>query len=249
MWSFSTYSPSLEVDLADFSTRDLGDVVVTDQSESGLKEINKALRSLAEEYDQPVAIIGGDNSITAPAMQALVGNEGGLITLDAHHDVRDYQTSGLSNGSPVRVLIDQGLDAKRIWQIGIKDFANSKVYSDYADSAGINVVRLPEVRESGIEAAMEKALASLSGRPIYVDFDLDVVDRGLAPGAPAAQPGGLHPSQIAFAAFMCGKHPETRAIDVVEVDPARDVADTTVRLACLVVLSFLAGVARRNETR
>lgn len=244
MASFSTYSPTLGVELTSAVVADIGDVAL--EGLSGAEALD-AIASVCNEIKggPPVAVIGGDNSVTAPAAASLVGTGGGLITLDAHHDVREYEGNGLSNGSPVRVLIDGGLPGRRISQIGIKDFANSETYASYAAQQGIDVVALPQVRADGVEKHMTAALDRLADGPIYVDVDIDVVDRALAPGAPASQPGGLHPSQVALAAFLSGKHPSVRALDVVEVDPTRDINGTTVRLAALVILSFMAGVISR----
>ena len=69
--------------------------------------------------------LGGDNSITYAVASGVFGadiSRGGLVTLDAHHDVRE----GINNGSPVRRLIEAGLPASNIVQIGIADFANSQ---------------------------------------------------------------------------------------------------------------------------
>jgi formiminoglutamase len=75
--------------------------------------------------------LGGDNSITYATAQG--AGAAGLITLDAHFDLRD----GVSNGSPVRRLVDDGLDPTRIVQIGIADFANSAAYAQRAADLGI----------------------------------------------------------------------------------------------------------------
>ena len=244
MSSFSTFSPTLGVELTSAGVEDLGDIDFTSLSgEAALAAIGSVCSELAP--GPPVAIVGGDNSVMAPAAQSFVGAGGGLITLDAHHDVRDYVRDGISNGSPVRQLIDSGLPGSRITQIGIKDFANSEAYASYAAAQGIEVIPLPQVREEGVEGQILAALDRLADGPIYVDVDIDVVDRALAPGAPAAQPGGLHPSQVSLAAYLCGKHPSVKALDVVEVDPTRDINATTVRLAALVILSFMAGVISR----
>jgi formiminoglutamase len=244
MSSFSTFSPTLGVELTSAGVEDLGDIDFTSLSgEAALAAIGSVCSELAP--GPPVAIVGGDNSVMAPAAQSFVGAGGGLITLDAHHDVRDYVRDGISNGSPVRQLIDSGLPGSRITQIGIKDFANSEAYASYAAAQGIEVIPLPQVREEGVEGHILAALDRLADGPIYVDVDIDVVDRALAPGAPAAQPGGLHPSQVSLAAYLCGKHPSVKALDVVEVDPMRDINATTVRIAALVILSFMAGVISR----
>lgn len=245
LWSFSTYLPERGLDLADYRVTDLGDVALTGlYATEAMKRIEEAVSRAGG--GRPVAILGGDNSITAPAMIGAVGVEGGLLTVDAHHDLRDYERDGLSNGSPVRVLLDMGVAGSRIQQIGIRDLANSRIYSDLARREGIGIVTASQVRTRGMAACVEHGLSKLSGTDgVYIDVDLDVVDRASAPGAPGAQPGGLMSSDVMEAAFICGASPMVMALDIVEVDPQRDVAETTARLAAAVLLSFLAGVACR----
>ena len=86
---------------------------------------------------------------------------------------------------------------------------------------------------------------------VYVDVDLDVVDRAAVPGCPAAVPGGLTADELRCAArLLAGATARVRAIDVTEVDVERDADDErTVRLAALVVLEALAGLARRRPCR
>lgn len=244
MSTFSTHAAGWEAELENLEIEDLGDLVLPDDIDAALARVQQAGQQLR---GRPASIfLGGDNSITAPAMLGAVGAEAGLITLDAHHDLRDYKRDGLSNGSPIRVLLDAGLDGSRIWQIGIKDFSNSETYSALAIKEGINIVRAQDVKERGMRDVFDGAAADLQGLPsIYVDIDVDVVERALAPGAPAAQPGGLQPSDLMEAAFLAGKNPSVKAIDIVEVDPERDLVDATVRLAALVLLSFAAGLSKR----
>ena len=90
----------------------------------------------------------------------------------------------------------------------------------------------------GIENVTAEALTQLSNSAdfIYVDFDLDVLDRTFAPAASGSRPGGLAPWELRRAARICGLHPRVRAIDLVEIDPTRDVADATLAAAaCLLV--------------
>lgn len=246
MWTFSTYFGANDRDLQTLFVEDLGDVRIDQEDpDNSLRRIEQICSTLPAE--PPLVLVGGDNSITAPAVTGLVGKGGAVLTLDAHHDLRDYRRSGLSSGSPIRVLLDQGVEGSRIWQLGIRDFANSPVHAIIAADAGITVIDSSEIRLGGIDNFVLDGLDALSSSDgIYVDIDVDVVDRAFAPGAPAAQPGGLLPSDVTRAAYLCGVNPRVVAMDVVEVDPDRDLADTTVRLAALVILSFLAGVAERN---
>ena len=241
---YSTYSASTDVDLRELKITDLGDVSSAD-GVSGKKVIAKKVNGLLDRYGLLIAL-GGDNSITYTLTAGLFGDlsKVGVITLDAHHDLRD----GNTNGSPIWRLIQAGLPGKNIVQIGISDFANSKEYSDRAKEAGIFVITRAQLRNKSIADAMKQAFSHL-GRGvdhIYVDLDVDVCDRSVAPACPAATPGGISADEIRQAAFLAGANYKVRAVDITEIDPKRDSKDErTVRLAALLVLEIAAGYKTR----
>ena len=241
---YSTYSASNDVDLRELKITDLGDVTGADGS-NGKKVIAKKVSGLLDRYGLLIAL-GGDNSITYTVTSGLFGDlsKVGLITLDAHHDLRD----GNSNGSPVWRLIQAGLPGKNIVQIGISDFANSKEYSTRAKEAGIFVITRAQLRNKSIQDAMKQAFAHLGRNVdhIYVDLDVDVCDRSVAPACPAATPGGISADELRQAAFLAGADYKVRAVDITEIDPKRDSKDErTVRLAALLVLEIAAGYKTR----
>jgi arginase family enzyme len=204
--------------------------------------------------DRATVILGGDNSITRPGVHAAAGHGGlnrtGLITIDAHHDLRDT-SGGLTNGNPVRALLEDGLPAAHVVQIGIQPLANPAGSAAVARDSGIDVVTADEVRGRGIEPVVEKALEDLAGRcdAIYVDLDVDVLDRAFAPACPGSRPGGLTPVEVQAAVRAAGAHPAVRALDIVEVDTERDVADVTVLAAASFLLAFATGLASRGPQR
>jgi formiminoglutamase len=241
---YSTYSASGDVDLRELKITDLGDVTGADSS-NGKKVIAKKVNGLLDKYGLLIAL-GGDNSITYTVASGLFGDlsKVGLITLDAHHDLRD----GNTNGSPVWRLIQAGLPGKNIVQIGISDFANSKEYSTRAKEAGIFVITRAQLRNKSIQDAMKQAFAHLGRNVdhIYVDLDVDVCDRSVAPACPAATPGGISADELRQAAFLAGANYKVRAVDITEIDPKRDSKDErTVRLAALLVLEIAAGYKTR----
>ena len=241
---YSTYSASNDVDLRELKITDLGDVSGAD-SNNGKKVIAKKVNGLLDRYGLLIAL-GGDNSITYTVASGLFGDLSrvGLITLDAHHDLRD----GNTNGSPVWRLIQAGLPGKNIVQIGISDFANSKEYSKRAKEAGIFVITRAQLRNKSIADAMKQAFAHLGRNVdhIYVDLDVDVCDRSVAPASPAATPGGISADELRQAAFLAGANYKVRAVDITEIDPKRDSKDErTVRLAALLVLEIAAGYKTR----
>lgn len=235
------------LDLADAITfADAGDVDEPDGDAGEARTRAEASAALAG--SRTLVALGGDNSATVPVALAAYGDDldrAGLVTLDAHYDLRD----GRSNGSPVRRLIEAGLDPRRIVQVGIADFANSAEYARRASELGITVVHRDALHRRPIGDVMVEVLeiAGSAGGPVHVDLDVDVCDRSVVPACPASVPGGLAAWELRAAARAAGAHPAVRSVDLVEIDATADAPDErTVRLAALCVLEFAAGVARRS---
>ncbi len=241
---YSTFASSSNTDLRNLTCTDLGDIANPDGS-TGEAKVASALKGLLKKHKLIVAL-GGDNSITYSAAIGLFPDLSkiGLITLDAHHDLRD----GKSNGSPVWRLIEAGLPGKNIVQIGISDFANSAEYSQRAKDYGITVITREDLRTKSMKRVIAKALkvAGSGGREIYVDLDVDVCDRSVAPACPASVPGGISADEIRQATRLLANDPRVRAIDITEIDAKLDSPDQrTIRLAALLVLEAAAGLASR----
>ena len=217
---------------------DVGDVDEPDGA-AGEASVRTAVAALRARADLVVAL-GGDNSITYAVAQGAEAR--GLITIDAHFDLRD----GISNGSPVRRLVEDGLDPRRIVQLGIADFANSAAYARRAADLGITVVTLDDLRARPAAEVMAEALAiaGADGGAVHLDIDVDVCDRSVAPACPASVPGGLAAWELRALVRAAAADPRVRSADVVEVDATLDSPDgRTVRLAALCVLELLAGKA------
>ncbi len=241
---YSTYSGSTGTDLSALSFVDLGDVTEPD-FEQGEQRVAQAVASVRENLKLLIAM-GGDNSITYSVANGVWPDlsQIGLITLDAHHDLRD----GNSNGSPVWRLIQNGLSGGNVVQIGIADFANSAEYAQRAKDAGIHVIFREELRARSINDVMAEALeiAGENGREIYVDIDVDVCDRSVAPGCPASAPGGISADELRQAARLAGADSRVRVMDITEIDVEMDAPDQrTIRLAGLLILEAAVGVSAR----
>jgi formiminoglutamase len=241
---YSTFAGSTKTDLTKLAMVDLGDVTDPDFAD-GEAKVAASVENLLANHKLVMAL-GGDNSITYSVARGLWKDlsKVGVITFDAHHDLRD----GQSNGSPIWRLIQAGLPGKNIVQIGISDFANSTAYSKRAEDNGITVIDRAMMRSQSIEKIVTDALAiaGANGREIYVDVDVDVCDRSVAPACPASVPGGITADEIRNAVRLVAKDSRVRAIDITEIDAALDTPDQrTIRLAALLVLEAAAGVASR----
>lgn len=192
-------------------------------------------------------LIGGNNAVTRPGVHGLglPLDRVGLVTLDAHFDMRDT-SEGLSNGNPVRALIEDGLPGANIAQIGLAPFANSKAMHDDALAAGNLVVTIGEVKQQGIRTAVDRALAQVAHcEAILVDCDIDVIDRAQFPGAPGARPGGMDADDFFAATRRLAAEPRVKVIDLTEWDPPLDPSD----LSALTAGRWLAEVLTGFEGR
>jgi len=242
---YSTFAGSSNTELIDSGITDLGDVELPDHVE-GEARVAAAVAGLLDMHKVVIAL-GGDNSITYSVATGIFADlsKVGLITFDAHHDLRD----GVSNGSPIWRLIKAGLPGANIVQIGLSDFANSGPYSRRASESGITTIHRAELRERKISDVVAQALeiAGADGREIYVDIDVDICDRSVAPACPASVPGGISADELRQCANLVARDPRVRVIDITEIDAATDTPDgRTVRLAALLVLEIATGLAGRK---
>ena len=211
--------------------------------ERGIAVDDVAVRDLGDALEPPALaapltlLLGGHNAVTWHALAGEPLDRWGLLTLDAHHDVRPYAAGAVGNGSPVRALIDAGLPGPNVVQVGIHGFSNSRSHREWCEAQGVRLLGPDHI------IAVAGLLDELATRceAIYVDIDLDVLDRAFAPACPGSRPGGASPRQLFDAAFAAGAHPAVRAVDIVELDPLADVAHITTDAAALTLLNVAAG--------
>lgn len=191
-------------------------------------------------------VVGGNNAITRPGVHGLGMERTALLTLDAHFDLRDTD-QGLTNGNPVQALLDDGMDGSRISQIGLAPFANTRRAHEKAKAAGISVRMARECRDRGLAVVVAEELDRLSGlaEVIYVDFDIDVIDRGQWPASPGARPGGVSVQDFFDATRVIGAHPKVKAVDLTEYDPSLEIGD----LGSLTVGRWFCELLAGFETR
>jgi formiminoglutamase len=197
-------------------------------------------------------LVGGNNAVTRPGVLGVAEATGlalsdiGLITLDAHYDMRDL-TRGLGNGNPVRALREDGLPGRNVAQIGLAAFANSADMDRDARRDGHTILTIEQVHREGMASAVSTALAALAHcKALVVDCDIDVIDRSQFPGAPGARPGGMNARDFFGGTRMLAADARVRLIDLTEWDPPLDSTDLSALTAARWMAECLAGFEART---
>jgi len=235
----------LSTQIADRGDVELGGLSIEDAT----GPIRDAVR-FSTSLHQLTLLVGGNNAVTRPGVLGLglPLDKVGLITLDAHFDMRDTH-EGLSNGNPVRALIEDGLPGANIAQIGLAPFANSRTMHEDAVAAGNLVVTISEVWRLGMWLAIDRALDHVRHcEAIVVDCDIDVIDRAQFPGAPGGRPGGMAVHDFFHGVRQLASDSRIRVIDLTEWDPPLDPSDLSALTAARWVAECLAGFEMRQSS-
>ncbi|MDQ2959638.1 MAG: agmatinase [Candidatus Dormibacteraeota bacterium] len=251
-----SYHLDLELDIFEhLEVVDYGDALVA----GGLWDVSYAAihDRVAEVAGRGIIplVIGGDHSITWPSATAVAEHHGfgrvGIIHFDAHADTADQVGGNLaSHGTPMRRLIDSGaVPGRNFVQLGLRGYWPPADVVAWMRAQGMRTHFMQEIWERGITAVLDDAIAEALDGPdaIYISLDIDVLDPGFAPGTGTPEPGGMAPVDLLRAVRRIALETNVVAMDVVEVCPAYDWADTTVNNAHRAVWEVLAGIAARRR--
>ncbi|WP_223700985.1 formimidoylglutamase [Sutcliffiella deserti] len=247
--SYSTYAIEDEKELLNGTPIiDIGDIFMhaTDIEESYIR-IEETVSSLLKEQPSCIPLfIGGDHSITYSTLKGMCKRKGqiGVIQFDAHHDLRNTEDGGPTNGTPFRRLLEADvLKGENLVQIGIRNYTNSSFYHQYAKDKGIRIFTMGDVKKQGIVPIVQQAIQYLTDKVdfIYISLDIDVLDQSFAPGCPAIGPGGMTSDDLLEAVHLLGGEKSVCGLDIVEIDPSIDFRDMTSRVAVYCLLEFLRG--------
>ncbi|HSU12647.1 agmatinase family protein [Longimicrobium sp.] len=193
--------------------------------------------------------LGGDHGCTGSVIRGLAAARPGLrlgvISIDAHLDVREYaDDASLSSGTPFRRALESGIvEGGRVAMIGIRRFANSRYYLDWAREREITLITLDELAVKGAVNAAKAALyaATRDADALYLSIDMDAADAAFAPGVSATGIGGLTAREMIDIVTTIASHPKLIGADVMELSPPYDHDARTAKLAARLVLELLAG--------
>jgi arginase len=196
--------------------------------------IEAGIGKLLQAGNTPVSL-GGDHSITYPIVKAFAKRYSALtiVHFDAHPDLYDeFEGNRLSHACPFARIMEEGL-AKRLVQLGIRTMSGHQ--REQAKRFGV------EVAEMHALPAYEKLKAV---GPVYISFDMDVLDPAFAPGVSHREPGGMSVREAI--AHLHAINGTIVGADVVEYNPVQDVAGMTATVAAKIVKEILGKIDLRR---
>jgi arginase family enzyme len=216
---------------------DCGDVkVVPSMLEDAEASIEEAIALIANTGAVPVSM-GGDGSVTIGQLRALASIHPNLVVLhvDSHTDANpgDDRTKATGN-TFVRAAEERLVDVEASIHVGMRGtFYNPGIF-EKARKLGYGLITYEEMRTRGVSDITAALKQRLTGRPVYLCWDMDFFDPSCAPGVCAPIPGGPGAEEgLRFLRGLSGL--EFVAVDVNTVSPPHDVGGITAQLAAQVM--------------
>jgi len=245
------YHPVLDVDVfATLAVVDGGDLEITPgNAQRSAGQIDAGLQPLLRAGIVPL-VLGGDHSIVLGELRAQAAVHGpvGLVLLDGHADTWDqYYGEKYFHGTPFRRAVEEGLlDPRRSLLAGMRGPLYSAADLEEPREMGFEIItgeELPGLRAAEYGARVR---ARVGDGPVFMSFDIDVIDPAFAPGTGTPEVAGLYPREVlGFLRSLAGI-PFT-GFDIVEVSPPYDSAGQVTALhAAAVAYEMLALLAVRR---
>ena len=216
---------------------DLGDVDVSGDFLNVFSRIEKNILEVLEKKAVPV-VLGGDHSISYPVVKAFSRKYKPLDILhfDAHPDLyEELYGDRFSHACPFARIMEEGL-VQNLVQIGIR--AATGAQREKASKYGVRMIEMKDLPEN---------LSLEFSNPLYVSFDMDALDPAFAPGVSHHEAGGLSTRQVLD--ILHALNAEIVGLDVVEVNPERDVSGITAAAAVKIIKEVIGKIIIQNKSR
>lgn len=226
---------ALESDSANYFTENLTDLNEHPKlAWCGNAELNQ-YTDIEQRIDEVLAqdafpfSLGGDHSVTFPVVKAIAKKHPKLSILhfDAHADLYDeLDGNRYSHGCPFARIME-GNYAQHLTQVGIRTLnAHQKAQ---AERFNVHMIQMKDWK-ADIKFEMEG--------PVYLSFDMDVLDPAFAPGVSHHEPGGFSTREVLT--MIQNLNLDIVGCDVVEYNPNRDLNGATTMVAAKVVKELVA---------
>lgn len=206
--------------------KDFGDVEIIQKEY--LDKISATTQNILQSKLIPISL-GGDHSITYPIIKAFhaIYSDLNILHFDAHPDLYDeFQGNRYSHACPFARIMEEKL-VSRLFQLGIRTCNSHQ--RNQANKFGVDMIEMKDWTH--------RVDLDFDG-PVYISFDLDVLDPAFAPGVSHHEPGGATIRQV----LNVIQHLDCQLVgaDVVELNPDRDPSGISAMTAAKMVKEIAA---------
>jgi arginase len=210
-----------------------------------INEVHASIREqvddVLEQGDIPVSI-SGDCCTSMAVLAALqqYGHAPVLLWMDAHGDfnTEEITISGFLGGMPLAMISGRG-NQQFVNSVGLEPLGDEDIV--LVDGRDLDPAEKQLIESSGITwlkdiEAIEKY--NFQGRPVYIHFDVDIIDSSDAPAVLYPVPGGPSKDKLASIFKYLRRTQNICAVSVTPWEPQLD-KDHVSRKTCLDLIKIL----------
>lgn len=230
------YSAYLDRELEEVKYFDAGDIPLPfGNAQKSLDEIESFVDKVLAKEKFPLGM-GGEHLVSWPVFKSMYKKypDLAIIHIDAHADLRtDYEGEPLSHSTPIRKAAEL-IGPSNVYSFGIR--SGMKEEFQWAKEVGMHISKFD------VHKPLMEILPTLSGRPVYVTIDIDVLDPAHAPGTGTVDAGGITSRELLTSIHEIARsNVNVVGADLVEVAPIYDVSEQTANTASKLIREMILG--------
>ena len=223
---------------------DLGDLPYDADNAAGNRDLIRQTVSTILDRNAVPIVIGGDDSVPTPMIEALAGRgKFTIVQIDAHIDWRDDvdgERWGLSSTMRRASEMDH---IERIIQVGQRASGSARPQDvEDAKGWGAEFISARDIHANGLQQVIDLVPA---GSNVIIAFDCDGLDPAIMPGVIGRAPGGLTYWQAIDLMHAIAEKSRISAFDLVEFMPDCDVDDIGALTAARIIVNAIGLIVRQ----
>lgn len=204
-----------------------------------IEEAGAMIYNFVKNSDDKLFLLGGDHSITYYSFSGFAEKNAGcgLVVFDAHPDMQS--SDFVTHEDYLRVLIDKKiLRSSSVVLVGVRSISREEL--EYLRENKIIYFDMNKIYDLGIKEVCDLIMEKMGGfSKFYLSIDIDVLDPAFAPGTGYLEPGGISSSDLFYFLNRIKNMKNLSVVDLVEVNPKKDINNTTTLLGSKIVGVFL----------
>ena len=210
-----------------------------DVRNKNMEETGRVVYEFVKSYNDKLFLIGGDHSLTYYSFKAFAekNKDCGLVVFDAHPDMQG--SDFVTHEDYLRILVESSLiRTSNLVLIGVRSISKEEL--EYLLEKRIIYFDMGKIYEFGVREICDLIMEKMSNfSKFYLSIDIDVVDPAFAPGTGYLEPGGISSSDLLYFLNRVKNMKNLGIVDLVEINPNKDVNNITVKLGSKIVEVFL----------